>query len=259
MKKLLLVLLAFPLLFSCGGSLDKERSSEMSDEIPVDGGNQTAEDYFNKANNYMYNGQYQLAIDNYTKCLKLETDDAKKADAYYNRGTVYGMGLENYTAAIADYTSAIRIEPDAADAYYNRGSAYYNLKNYKAAIADFTSALKINPDYAQAYNNRGNVYANLENYTAAIADFTSALRIKPDYADAYNNRGLTYAKGLENYTAAIADFTSAIRIDPDYADAYRNRGLSKAKSGQSSCSDYKRACDLGVEVCCEWYKEDNCR
>ena len=75
MKKLLLVLLAFPLLFSCGGSLDKERSSEMSDEIPVDGGNQTAEDYFYKANNYMYNGQYQLAIDNYTKCLKLETDD----------------------------------------------------------------------------------------------------------------------------------------------------------------------------------------
>ena len=154
MKKLLLVLLALPLLFSCGGSLDKERSSEMSDEIPVDGGNQTAEDYFYKANNYMYNGQYQLAIDNYTKCLKLETDDAKKADAYYNRG-----------------------------------NAYYD---------------------------------------------------------------------LENYTAAIADFTSAIKIDPDAADAYRNRGIAKENAGQSYCSDYKRACDLGDEECCEWYN-DQCK
>jgi tetratricopeptide (TPR) repeat protein len=221
MKKLLLVLLAFPLLFSCGGSLDKERSSEMSDEIPVDGGNQTAEDYFYKANNYMYNGQYQLAIDNYTKCLKLETDDAKKADAYYNRGTVYGMGLENYTAAIADYTSAIRIEPDAADAYYNRGLAY----------------------------------AKLENYTAAIADYTSAIRIDPDYADAYNNRGNQYEK-LENYTAAIADYTSAIRINPEDALPYKNRGIAKENAGQSYCSDFKRACDLGVEVCCEWYYKE---
>jgi tetratricopeptide (TPR) repeat protein len=221
MKKLLLVLLAFPLLFSCGGSLDKERSSEMSDEIPVDGGNQTAEDYFNKANDYVENEQYQLAIDNYTKCLKLETDDANKASAYYNRGVAYGKGLENYTAAIADYTSAIRIEPDAADAYYNRGLAY----------------------------------AKLENYTAAIADYTSAIRIDPDYADAYNNRGNQYEK-LENYTAAIADYTSAIRINPEYALAYKNRGIAKENAGQSYCSDFKRACDLGVEVCCEWYYKE---
>jgi tetratricopeptide (TPR) repeat protein len=171
----------------------------------------------------MYNGQYQLAIDNYTKCLKLETDDAKKADAYYNRGTVYVMGLENYTAAIADYTSAIRIEPDAADAYYNRGLSY----------------------------------AKLENYTAAIADYTSAIRIEPDYADAYNNRGNQYEK-LENYTAAIADYTSAIRINPEYALAYKNRGIAKENAGQSSCSDYKRACDLEDEECCEWFN-DQCK
>jgi tetratricopeptide (TPR) repeat protein len=151
MKKLLLVLLALPLLFSCGGSLDKERSSEMSDEIPVDGGNQTAEDYFNKSKDYVENEQYQLAIDN------------------------------------------------------------------------LTAALKINPDFALAYYNRGNAYYD-----------------------------------LENYTAAIADFTSAIKIDPDAADAYRNRGIAKENAGQSYCSDYKRACDLGDEECCEWYN-DQCK
>jgi tetratricopeptide (TPR) repeat protein len=167
MKKLLLVLLALPLI----------------------GFGQTAKEYFNKALDYAENEQYQLAIDNYTKCLRLEPDDANKATAYYNRGNAYDE-LENYTAAIADYNSAIRINPDDADAYYNRG--------------------------------------------------------------------LTYAKGLENYTAAIADFTSAIRIDPDYASAYKNRGLAKENAGQSYCSDYKRACDLGKEECCEWYN-DQCK
>ena len=132
MKKLLLVLLALPLI----------------------GFGQTAEDYFNKAKDYADNGKYQLAIDNYTKCLKLETDDANKASAYYNRGSAYD--------------------------------------------------------------------------------------------------------DLGNYTAAIADYTSAITINPDYAKAYANRGLAKAKSGQSSCSDYKRACDLGDEECCEWFN-DQCK
>ena len=130
MKKLLLVLLALPLI----------------------GFGQTAEDYFNKAEDYAENEQYQLAIDNYTKCLKLETDDA--AAAYYNRGIAYA-NLENYTAAIADFTSALRIKPDYADAYNNRGVAYYDLENYTAAIADYTSALRINPDLASAYKNRG--------------------------------------------------------------------------------------------------------
>ena len=166
MKKLLLVLLALPLI----------------------GFGQTAEDYFNKAEDYAENEQYQLAIDNYTKCLRLEPDDANKATAYYNRGISY---------------------------------------------------------------------RKLENYTAAIADYTSALRIDPDYADAYNNRGLTY-HNLENYNEAIADYTSAIRINPDLAEAYANRGIAKEKSGQSYCSDYKRACDLGDEECCKWFN-DQCK
>ena len=64
MKKLLLVLLVLPLLFSCGGSLDKERSSEMSDEIPDDGGS-----------------------------LDKEVTDAMLDDGYTGKGTyTFGLG-----------------------------------------------------------------------------------------------------------------------------------------------------------------------
>jgi tetratricopeptide (TPR) repeat protein len=144
-----------------------------------------------------------------------------------------------------------------AEDYFNKAEDYVENEQYQLAIDNLTAALKINPDFALAYYNRGVAYDDLENYTAAIADYTSALKINPDDADAYYNRGVAYYN-LEYYNEAIADYTSAIKIDPDYAEAYRNRGIAKENAGQSYCSDYKRACDLGDEECCEWFN-DQCK
>ena len=136
-----------------------------------------------------------------------------------------------------------------AEEYFDKA---YNSSDYQYKIDNYTKCLRINPDYAIAYNNRGLAYSELGNYEDEIADYTRAIRIDPDYAHAYFNRGFEYTQ-LGNYEDAIADYTRAIRIDPDYASAYKYRGISKKKAGLSYCSDYKRACDLGKEKCCEWY------
>ena len=81
---------------------------------------QTAEEYFEKGLNYAESGEYQLAIDNLTKCIKLKPEDRNLTVAYNNRGWVYDE-LGNYKDAIADYTRAIRIDPDYAMAYKGRG------------------------------------------------------------------------------------------------------------------------------------------
>jgi tetratricopeptide (TPR) repeat protein len=94
------------------------------------------------------------------------------------------------------------------------------------AIADFTAALRINPDYAKAYRNRGYAYNEKGDYDRAIADFTAALRINPDDADAYNNRGIAYYYNGD-YNRAVADFTAALRIDPDHVRA--KVGLQRAR------------------------------
>jgi tetratricopeptide (TPR) repeat protein len=208
----------------------------------------TAEDYFYKSYDYVENGEYQLAIDNYTEGLRLYPDDIFIT---FNRGVTY-YNLGNYEDAIADFTRVIRIDPDYADAYINRGNAYGGLGSYEDAISDYTRAIRINPDYTEAYNNRGLAYYKLGNYEDAIADFTRAIRINPDYTEAYNNRGNAY-DGLGSYEDAISDYTRAIIIDPDYADAYYNRGMLKENAGLSYCSDYKIGCELGDEDCCEWY------
>ena len=53
--------------------------------------------------------------------------------------------------------------------YNNRGIAYDDLENYQAALADYSRAIVLNPQYATAYNNRGLTYSKLEDCQAALA------------------------------------------------------------------------------------------
>jgi tetratricopeptide (TPR) repeat protein len=154
----------------------------------------------------------------------------KSGNAYNNKG--------DYDRAIADYTEALRLDPNLVAAYFNRGDAYRNKGDYDRAIADYTEALRLdpnlasnlNPNFAFAYNNRGIAYYEKGNYDRAIADYTEALRLNPNYTEAYNNRGIAYyEKG--NYDRAIADFTEALRIKPNFAFAYSNRGYAYYKKG----------------------------
>ena len=134
--------------------------------------------------------------------------DANKAEAEYNKGVDFALYRENWDAAIACYTEAIRIKPDYAMAYINRGVAYAGKGQYDKAITDYTEAIRIDPDDAKACVNRGVVYGNKGQYDKAIADFTEAIRINPDYTDAYNGRGVAYRK-LGNDVKAAADFAKA--------------------------------------------------
>ncbi|WP_373604433.1 tetratricopeptide repeat protein [Treponema endosymbiont of Eucomonympha sp.] len=68
------------------------------------------------------------------------------------RGVVY-LAKQDYIQAIADFTQAIRLNPNDAAAYHSRGSAYYNKSDYDRAIADLTQALKLNPNDANAKKN----------------------------------------------------------------------------------------------------------
>ena len=55
-----------------------------------------------------------------------------------------------------------------------RGFANAAVKNNTAAIADLTKAIELNPSNAGAYFVRGRVYYNMNNNVAAKADWTKS-------------------------------------------------------------------------------------
>ena len=187
-------------------------------------------------------GNYDLAIDYYTRCLKsVDLSIGNQAIFYNNRGEVYYRKGE-YDRAIADYDQALRLDPDYAGVYNNRGLAYLNTGEYDRAIANYDQALRLDPEFAFAYNGRGSVYIRKGKYDRAIADFDQALRLDPDYALAYNGRGNAYT-GKGEHDRAIADFDQALRLDPDYASVYNDRGRTHFYRGRfaHAVPDLRRA------------------
>ena len=61
------------------------------------------------------------------------------------------------------------------------------LKQYDKALADFTAALRINPDNAHAHNNIGMMLEKMGRSEEAVCHFKKALQIKPGYMDAAKN------------------------------------------------------------------------
>ncbi len=153
--------------------------------------------------------------------------------AYIERGIAYASYCK-YDQAIANFDSAIEINPRYAKAYTHRGNVYWHKHQYDQAIANYTTALVINPRDAVAYNNRGIAYVSKGRYIPAIADFDRAIEINPRYAKAYTNRGNVYWHRGQ-YDQAVSDYNKALSINPRDAVTYNNRGIMNPLRS-SACS-----------------------
>jgi Tfp pilus assembly protein PilF len=156
--------------------------------------------------------------------LKIFPNDAWVA--YYNRGKAFGY-LDNYQKAIEDFKKTIKLNPHYAKAYYNIGVICdYHFIDYQQAIKNYSKAIELDPKYAIAYNNRGAVYATLGDYHKAIEDFDITINLDNRDSSAYYNRGLAY-KMLGKYNQAVRDFQTAAQFGNKQAQDYlKAKGIS---------------------------------
>ena len=89
-----------------------------------------------------------------------------------------------YEAAIADYDTAIQINPENTEVYNYRGYARFHFgtflyspghaekvkKLYKAAIEDYTRVIQVNPENADVYYKRGIAKCNLGDIKSEFGD-----------------------------------------------------------------------------------------
>jgi serine/threonine-protein kinase len=74
-----------------------------------------------------------------------------------------------------------------SDEAIERGNAAMDQHDYDMAIAEYSNAIRLDPESDVAYHNRGNAYADKGEYAKAIADFNQAIRLAPDDPDSYTS------------------------------------------------------------------------
>ena len=128
----------------------------------------TAQKYGTQGLMYSENGQYDLAISEFNKALKIVPSSP---ELYNNRGIVYSKARQ-HDLAISDFTKAVELAPEIALTYYNRGMTYAVIGQFKMAFSDLNKALEIDPLYKYAYDTRGSMYGVL-----ACSDWQKACKL----------------------------------------------------------------------------------
>jgi tetratricopeptide (TPR) repeat protein len=104
-----------------------------------------------------------------------------------------------------------------AELHYERGKNYDKMGNSNFALAEYSSAIKINPRLTEAYISRGSLYEIKGELGSAINDYSKVIELKPDDAKNFYRRGKTY-KNIKDFEKAKADLTKVKELDPSMSD-----------------------------------------
>lgn len=170
---------------------------------------------------------FDRAIADFSSAIGL---DPRSAPAYMARGTVHLDKLE-LDQAIADYDTAIQLDPVSARARFMRGYALFSKGDSDRALADYAEAIRLKPDYADVYEARSRIYVIRRDYAGTIANSTAQIGLDLKDGNAYLARADAY-RALGDHDRAIADYDAALKIYPDSTRAAAGRaasGAAKAK------------------------------
>ena len=97
---------------------------------------------------------------------------------YLSRGKEY-MRQGDYESAQDEFTRAIEEYPDDFAPYLGRAWLRFDLGNLNGALADFNQAVKLNPESPLALRGRSRVFEKLGRTNEAIEDLKRALVLDP--------------------------------------------------------------------------------
>ena len=86
--------------------------------------------------------------------------------------------------------------------FYNRGLEKAQQKDYAGAIAEFTTAIKQNPDFSKAYLQRGLAYYDSGAILQAVYDYNVVIKLDESSGKAFYFRALARL-ALKNIPGAL--------------------------------------------------------
>jgi tetratricopeptide (TPR) repeat protein len=158
-------------------------------------------------------GQSKLAIDCWTKAL---AEEPKRTiyDIYYQRAQTF-VEADRYEEAIADYTSAIALQPHIEDFPFQRATCYVALKQFQKALPYYSARLKKDPFDDNCLVHRAACQMGLGHYKECIADYSAAIALKPRMAKYYALRAKAF-ESMGNRPLAAKDRDKSRELGEDF-------------------------------------------
>jgi tetratricopeptide (TPR) repeat protein len=186
---------------------------------------------------------FDRAVADYSQVIQLHPD----AVAYHNRANAY-LAQAKVGAAINDFTKAIELDPDEAQYYFNRGNAFLFLGEKERIIEDMRQTIALQPNNWKAHHTLAGIYADTGQYDLAIRHYGETIGLRPELSDAYAGRGRAYSE-MGMVDQAIADLSTAIKLNPTPIQPYFDRGIAYAQKEEYNLaiSDFTQAISLLTE------------
>ena len=124
-------------------------------------------------------------------------------DIYYEYGNIY-FEKEDYNKAISNYNKAIRLKTDdAAIIFYKMGLSCEKKHDRRRSIINYLKAVKIDNSILEAHVALAKYYITRRLYNKVADECDAILKIDPSSSDAYYLMGLAYEKRREGKNALL--------------------------------------------------------
>jgi tetratricopeptide (TPR) repeat protein len=134
---------------------------------------------------------------------------------------------QKYEDAVAQFTSALGLEPSNADYYSARAKAYEVLNKFNEAYADYEKSIVFKPKEVDALISLGRVCNKLNKFDQALVLLNHASALDKRNSQIYPEKMITLI-GLERYDQALKASDTAVLIKDDPKNYYY-RGLIYVK------------------------------
>ena len=170
------------------------------------------------------------------------------------RGAYAGFlfGLQEDETAIAEYRSAIDINPDFAPPYNQLGYALRRTGDYAGAEGAFQRYTELIPDQPNPYDSYAELLMKMGRFDESIAKYEQALEIDPNFVASYvgisNNR--MFMGEMEEARATLAGLEAIARTDGERRQACTWAAVSYLHEDnvEQALSEIQRRWDIAAET-----------
>ncbi|MBP7216437.1 MAG: tetratricopeptide repeat protein [Candidatus Omnitrophica bacterium] len=118
--------------------------------------------------------------------------ETQRSSDYYNNQGMRFAKAGDFDSAIDNFSKALAIEPDNVFAYLNLGIVHKRRKEYDLAIAYLNKALELDQNFQDAYTVLVDIYTLLGDFDRATDYSFKALSLNRDNPTSLYNAGYAY-------------------------------------------------------------------